>query len=242
MIWDPEINHYSSGFSVKRNLLHYGSGLCVQVWTTEMPGRAHGGRKSWRMEMLLFINSQWGRPRGCPGEDVRGPHPGWALSRRCFPLTCSSQVRHQRQHLGGVVSAGPTSSSHPCPQFPIQWGDPRAKGYYYFFFNLLEFSWFTMLCPFFSIEQSDSIIHMCIFHLPSHDGLSQGIEYSSLCSTVRPIVYPFHIYEFASANPELPVHPSPTLLPLGKHKSVLYVYESVSVSVDLCHILDSTYK
>ena len=99
-----------------------------------------------------------------------------------------------------------------------------------------------MLCPFFSIEQSDSVIHMCIFHLPSRDGLSQGIEYSSLCSTVGPIVYPFHIYEFASANPKLPVHPSPPLLPLGKHKSVLYVYESVFVSVDLCHILDSTYK
>ena len=37
---------------------------------------------------------------------------------------------------------------------------------------------------------------------------------------------------FASAKPQLPIHPSPTPAPpaLGNHKSVLYVCESVSVS------------
>ena len=32
---------------------------------------------------------------------------------------------------------------------------------------------------------------------------------------------------FVSANPELPIHPSPTLLPCGNHQSVLYACESV---------------
>ena len=35
------------------------------------------------------------------------------------------------------------------------------------------------------------------------------------------VVYPFYIYQFASANPKLPVLPHP--LPFGNHKSVLYV-------------------
>ena len=44
------------------------------------------------------------------------------------------------------------------------------------------------------------------------------------------VVYPSYIYSFASANPTLPLHPSPTPIPIGNHKSVLYVCESVSVS------------
>ena len=46
------------------------------------------------------------------------------------------------------------------------------------------------------------------------------------------------------ANPDFPVHLSPTCLPLDNHNYVLYVCESVyilSISA-LCHILDSTYK
>ena len=35
--------------------------------------------------------------------------------------------------------------------------------------------------------------------------------------------------QFASTNPKLPVQPTPSHLPVGNHKSVLHVYESVSV-------------
>ena len=44
------------------------------------------------------------------------------------------------------------------------------------------------------------------------------------------VVYPPYILSFASANPKLPIHCFPTPLPLGNHKSILYVHESVSVS------------
>ena len=37
-----------------------------------------------------------------------------------------------------------------------------------------------------------------------------------------------YVYYFAPANPKLPSHPFPTL-PLGNHKYVLYVCQSVSV-------------
>lgn len=54
------------------------------------------------------------------------------------------------------------------------------------------------------------------------------MEYGSLCC--RTLLFIQLIYhEFASANPEFPILPSPTILPLGNHKSVLPVYESVSV-------------
>ena len=58
------------------------------------------------------------------------------------------------------------------------------------------------------------------------------------------VVYPSDTQEFASTNPELPVSPSPSPLPLGNHKAV-----SMFVSLVLFHrqvhlrrILDSTYR
>ena len=44
------------------------------------------------------------------------------------------------------------------------------------------------------------------------------------------VVYPAYILSFASANSKLPIHSFPTPLPLGNHKSILYVRGSVSVS------------
>ena len=41
------------------------------------------------------------------------------------------------------------------------------------------------------------------------------------------VVYPFYIYQFASANPKLPLQHSPTPLPLGNHQSNHYVPDSV---------------
>ena len=56
-----------------------------------------------------------------------------------------------------------------------------------------------------------------------HDGLSQDTEYSSLCCTLGPCPY-----QFLSAHPKLPVHPSPISLPHGNYKPVLHACESVS--------------
>ena len=47
---------------------------------------------------------------------------------------------------------------------------------------------------------------------------------------VGPYFYPFYVLKLASANPKLPIHPSPIRLPLGNHQFVLYVCNSVSVS------------
>ena len=41
----------------------------------------------------------------------------------------------------------------------------------------------------------------------------------------------------SSANPKLPVHTTPSPLPLGNHKSVLYVCESVSFRCKLLHLV-----
>ena len=64
-----------------------------------------------------------------------------------------------------------------------------------------------------------------LFHILFHYGLLQDIEYSSLCYTVGPCC--LSILYILSLTTTLP---PPPLLPLGNHKSVLYVCESFSVS------------
>ena len=81
-----------------------------------------------------------------------------------------------------------------------------------------------------SVQQSDSVIHIyvCIcFYILLHYGLLQDIKYSSLCYTARPCCLSI-LYIIISANPKLPIHPSPTQYPLGNHKSVFYVCGSAS--------------
>ena len=58
----------------------------------------------------------------------------------------------------------------------------------------------------------------------SVNGVSQDIEYSLLCYTVRLVIYPFYVLSFASANTKLQDHPSSHL---GNHNSILYVHDSV---------------
>ena len=55
-----------------------------------------------------------------------------------------------------------------------------------------------------------------LFHI-SHYGLSQGTEYSSLCYTIGPCCLSTLYKIVASANSELPVHPSPIPLFLVNH-------------------------
>ena len=79
-------------------------------------------------------------------------------------------------------------------------------------------------------------------HILFHDSLSQDVEQSSLCYTVGSCLYILYIIVCTCLSPKLPVLPSPLPLPLSNHKSVLYVWESVSkicsfVSYFIFHIL-----
>ena len=70
-----------------------------------------------------------------------------------------------------------------------------------------------------------------LFHILFHYGLSQNVEYSSLC-IYEDLIYPFYIYKVASANPKLPVPSSP----LGKHQSAPYgPYSAPQVSSFVSH-------
>ena len=59
------------------------------------------------------------------------------------------------------------------------------------------------------------------FHILFHYGLSQGMEYITLCYTLGSYGLSI-LYQFVPADPKLPILPSPTLLPLHNHKSVLH--------------------
>ena len=65
-----------------------------------------------------------------------------------------------------------------------------------------------------AVQQSDSIVHMYFFHILFHYYLSQDIEYSCGCYTVGHCCLSIlYIILFASANPKLSIHFSPTSTP-----------------------------
>ena len=97
-----------------------------------------------------------------------------------------------------------------------------------------------------AIQQNDSVIHIYtyFFHMIFHYGLSEDIECSSLCYTVGhcclSVLYIIvYICWSQTPNPSLPTTP-----PLGNQKSVLCVYESLSVLYigSFVSYLDSKYK
>ena len=52
-------------------------------------------------------------------------------------------------------------------------GPPGKSQNVFFFKNFLKYSWFTVLCLIFAVEQSDSVIHTYIlFHILFHYGLA----------------------------------------------------------------------
>ena len=79
------------------------------------------------------------------------------------------------------------------------------------------------MCIYFFFTYKISLSHILFHHVPS-----QVIEYSSLCCTAGAHCLSLHVQWFASTNPKLPVHPSPSPLPPGNHKSVFHVHEFVS--------------
>ena len=99
-----------------------------------------------------------------------------------------------------------------------------------------------MFCPISAVQQSDPVIHTHIYihsfsRIIFHHGLSKETGYSSLCCAVGPhclftLNIIVRIYE-----PQTP-RPSHSL-PLGNHKSVLYVHEFVSVLLFTFRIFSS---
>ena len=98
-----------------------------------------------------------------------------------------------------------------------------------------------MLCLF--LLYSKVIVYIHSFHVLFHYGLLQDIEYSSHAIQEDLIVYLFYIYQFVvyllyilfciyqlvSTNPNSHSVPLLCSLPLGNHKSVVQVCESVAV-------------
>ena len=80
-------------------------------------------------------------------------------------------------------------------------------------------------------QQNDAVIYICthiLFHIHFPYGLSQDIEYSSLCYIVRPCYLSILYNQFASANLKLPIQPSPT-------PSLFATSSLLSVSLILFH-------
>ena len=95
------------------------------------------------------------------------------------------------------------------------------------FYFLLNYGWLTILCKLL-LYRKVTQFYMCVcvclyilFHTLFPYGLSQDIEYSSLCYTVGPCCLSILYIQFASANPKLPCPPSSTPFYLGNQQPVL---------------------
>ena len=88
----------------------------------------------------------------------------------------------------------------------------------------------------FAVQQSDSAIYIYthtyiyFFFIFFHYGLSQDIEYSSLCRMVGPCCPSILYVRVCITSPKLPVYPPRHLLGLLATMSVLYVWGSISAS------------
>ena len=86
-----------------------------------------------------------------------------------------------------------------------------------------------------SVQKSDSVIHAYIyiflFQIIFHYRLLQIIEHSSLCNTVGPCSLPilYIVVCVCSSKTTDLSFPLPGSVPLGNHKFVFYVCESISV-------------
>ena len=92
-------------------------------------------------------------------------------------------------------------------------------------FVLLKYSWFTMLCQsllYSKVTQFSTYRHSFL-NILFHYGLSQEIGYSSLCSTVGPWCLSILNVIVCVYQSQIPSPPLSLPLPLGNHKSDLYV-------------------
>ena len=107
---------------------------------------------------------------------------------------------------------------------------------FYLFVYLLHFIEIQLIHNVVLMSPVQKVIQLCIyiyilFHILFHYGLSQGIEYGSLCCAAGPCSSVLRV-TVGTAHPKLQVHPL-LLLPLGNHRSVLCVCEYVSI-LEIC--------
>ena len=88
--------------------------------------------------------------------------------------------------------------------------------------------------PISSVQHTDPFIHIFIYNIHTHslsyiifprDWIEFPVLYSRTSLPIHSECHSLHLL-----TPNSPIHPTPSPLPLGNHKSVLYVCESVSVS------------
>ena len=112
-------------------------------------------------------------------------------------------------------------------------GSERSCNFIYLFFIEEQLNYNVVLIT--AVQQSDSVIHVYIlFHIFSI------MVYHKILNTVACaiqqglVIYPFYIYQSASANPQIPIQASPTHLLLGNHQSVFYISVLFHRQVYLC--------
>ena len=147
------------------------------------------------------------------------------LFRTTFSCAIFKQKKISTIHVFGILEKS------------IGWGNGfienvcvllRQNFYGASFFFLLKYSWFTVFCRFLLYSKmTQSYVSISIYiHTSSHiifyQGLSEEIIYSSLSYTVTLLFIhsKFNSLDLLSPNSEN-LHS----LPLGNHKSVLYIYE-----------------
>ena len=146
---------------------------------------------------------------------------------------------HAVQHVG---SSSPTrdQTCAPCSGSAESWPLDRQGSLLPFILGatslfmvfksfLFKYSWFTMLCEFLVYSK---VIQLYIYILFLFFSIwfitGYWIEFPVLCSRTLLFIRPIYS-SLRLLNPNSRSIPPPHPLPLGNHKSVLYVYQSVSV-------------
>ena len=115
--------------------------------------------------------------------------------------------------------------------------NPPSMQWFFFLKKCIEMQLVYNVVFISAVQKSNIAIQS--FHTPFHNGLSQDIEYSYLCSTIVPCLSILYICQSQTPNPSLPY----PLFPLATMNLF-----STSVRVflfhrydHLCHVLDSIY-
>ena len=111
------------------------------------------------------------------------------------------------------------------------------------FFFIKMYLIYNIVSIFSAVQQNDSVTHThIIFHI-----LFFTMVYHRKLNIIpvlysRTLFFIYCLYNCLSANPKLPIHPSPILLPFGSHRFVHYVMSLFLLhrQAHLCHLLPFT--
>ena len=138
----------------------------------------------------------------------------WSCFPELLPLCLSLSLPSTLSHFLGLPSAASRTREgkdgkrkrsmvvYPTLLGPQLLLSERKIPFPQIFFFFLKYSRVTMFVLISTGEQSDTIIHMYILsHIHFHYGLSQDVEYSSLCSPVVPCCLPSSLDSFKYLRP-----------------------------------------